>query len=440
MRARPAHISISLLALAAIASLAVSCARDLPTAAPRSVETRAGARHLTGQDISQEIVVTLAPGAHAVDVASTYGAVLLLADDQRRVAVLHAGPADDATDLRTRLASDPRITTTESNRYLQPAESRQKSFAFDDGLGTPQTYNAQPAAESMHLGAAHLTSLGDGVRVAILDTGIDATHPYLAGRVVAQHDFIDDDADASEHPLGLDTNGDGEIDEAFGHGTHIAGIVGLTAPAAQLVVGRVLDSDGIGDVVTVAQGIRWAVSQGAQVINLSLGALEESDAIEDAIEDAQQAGVVVVAAVGNWGSETPREFPASMPGVAAIAACDAYGVPAEWTSYEPYVALSAPGVAIRSTYPGGGYRLWSGTSMSVPFVAGTAALLRQVHPDWSAWQVMIRIRGSVAPLQYVPATAVGKLGSGMLDVGAALAPDAVANEDDGGGDVTPVRH
>jgi subtilisin family serine protease len=191
----------------------------------------------------------------------------------------------------------------------------------------------------------------------------------------------------------------------------------------------VLDADGVGDVVTVAAGIRWAVGQGANVINLSLGSLQFSHAIEEALEEAEQHGVIVVASAGNWGAELPMEFPARDPHAIAIAASDAFGAPAPWTSYAVYVKLSAPGVAIRSAAPGGGYRMWSGTSMSTPFVAGTAALLLQLHPSWPAYGVMARLADAAAPMNGLSAAQFGKLGAGMLDAGAALAPDAPTDED-----------
>src|SRR5262249_15756207 len=144
----------------------------------------------------------------------------------------------------------------------------------------------QPAAAAMHLSLAHVISSGEGVRVAILDTGIDPTHPAFAGRIATSWDFLNEQPGATDVAEGLDTNGDGVVDEAWGHGTHVAGIVTLTAPAAQLLIGRVLDSDGQGDVITVACGIRWAIANGARVINLSLGSLSDSPAIRSALAEA----------------------------------------------------------------------------------------------------------------------------------------------------------
>ena len=425
MRARTAHIPALHLAAAIASLLASSCSRQLPTALSRSTPARAHVQRFTGSPIGGEIVITLAPGADAAAVAASYGATILHDDAGQGIISLAPEATGSVSGLLGQLAGDPRIMSSESNTYLQTAESRQQSFAFDDGLSTPQTYVEQPAAEVLHLANAHGTATGMGVKVALLDTGIDPDHPAIAGHVAAAYDFVLEQPGATEVAGGVDTNNDGVADGAWGHGTHLAGIVMLTAPDAQLLVGRVLDSDGVGDVVTVAAGIRWAVAQGADVINLSLGTLGSSSAIKAALEEAEEHHVIVIASAGNLGAEFPQEYPARSPDAVAIAACDAYGAPAPWTSYATYVKLSAPGVGIRSTYPGGEYRLWSGTSMAAPFVAGTAALLLEKHPSWSEYYVMQRIRENAAPLNSVSDTQSGKLGAGMLDVGAALAPDAI---------------
>jgi len=421
MRARLASTSSLVLALAA-ALLACSCARELPTAA--RVTTSARAHSFATRELDQEVVITVAKGAHADSIAASYSAVLVTSDPQTSMASLAPGQGDTPSSLLAELSADPRVSTSEPNVFFEPAEARQKSFAFDDGHETPSSYAAQPAASAMHFDLAHSIASGAGVRVAILDTGIDPTHPVFAGRIADTWDFIDDQPGAIDVQEGVDTNGDGVVDEAWGHGTHVAGLVALTAPGAQLLIGRVLDSDGQGDVVTVASGIQWAISEGARVINLSLGSLSDSPAIRGAICQARQRGIIVVAAAGNMGTELPPEYPAAYPQVDAVAASDVYAVPAPWTSYGTFVDVSAPGIAIRSAYPGNTYRLWSGTSMSTPFLSGAAALLLSLHPDWQNDDVLQRVQETVQRLNSVPAYEFGKLGAGMLDVGAALAPDA----------------
>ncbi len=413
--------------LAILAAFAASCARHLPTAptalsgaerdpAPRVSPMRAASAE-------DEVVATLAPGTDAAAVATSYGATLI-EDQDWGCARFSPGAGETPDALVLRMAGDPRLITSERNATLEPAETRaQEPYAADDGHGSPDTYANQPATGAIRLAYAHLWSRGDGVRVAILDTGAELGHPAFAGRIVEGWDFIGKDAVPADAPDGLDNDADGRVDEAVGHGTHVAGIVALTAPRSQLLIARVLDSDGRGDVMSVASGIRWALSHGARVINLSLGMLKNSDAIQYLLEGAESQGVVVVASAGNWGAEDPREFPSTSSHALGIAAVNAQAEPASFTSFGDHIALCAPGVGVRSAFPGGGYWVWSGTSMSTPFVAGTAALLLARHPEWGVTQVLDRLDQTARPLSGASPAQQGKLGSGALDAGAALAPD-----------------
>ena len=409
----------TLVVVSLLAFGAASCGRSLTTpVAPARAAAGARTNDVTGS----EVVVTLVAGADAEALASRYGAVVVESAPGAQVATLRPGPGQGLVDFQQMLASDSSVVTVEPNGWLETAESRQQSFAFDDGFETPAAFVGQPAAAALHLGAAQAVATGRGVTVAILDTGIDPNHPLLSGVYAGGVDLVDHDDDPTETPDGLDNDGDGQVDEAFGHGTHVAGIIHLVAPEARLLAVRVLDEDGVGDLLRVVAGVRWAMQHGAKVINLSLGALQRSQAVERALEDAESRGIVVVVSAGNWGSDTPVEFPASSSSVAAIAAVDAAGNAASFSSYGAYVALAAPGVAIRSTYPGGDFRLWSGTSMSSPFVAGTCALLAELHPGWTRSDMLARIGSTAGHID-----ADGRaFGAGSLDVGAALAPDGPA--------------
>src|SRR4029077_2445954 len=164
----------------------------------------------------------------------------------------------------------------------------------------------------------------------------------------------------------------------------------------------------------------WSVDHGAKVINLSLGTLGKSPALQRALEEAQAGGVITVVSARNWGDDKPVEFPASSPHVAAVGAVDASSRRASFTSFGTMVALAAPGVAVRSSSPGGGYRLWSGTSMSAPFVAGTCALLAEVHPAWTLDDMLTRLASVAGRIRTRDGA---ELGAGTLNAGAALAPD-----------------
>jgi len=370
--------------------------------------------------LAGQVVITLAAGASPDSVVADRGGTILEWEDEEQFATLSPPPGLSVSAYIARLLADPRVVTAEPNESLEDAESRQQSFAFDDGFGSPTTYREQSASRTIGLDEAQAVSLGAGVRIAILDTGADLTHPALAGHIVGGVDFVQGDASPAEETNGLDDDGDGRIDEAFGHGTHVAGLVALVAPQADLLIVRVLDADGRGDITNVAAGLRWAVNNGAQVINLSLGMLRSSDAIQDAMDDAEGQGVLVIASAGNWGAESPQEYPARSSHASAIAACDSLRTPASFTSFAGYVRLSGPGVGVRSAYPGGQYRLWSGTSMSAPLVSGTAALLIAQHPTWNDQEVLRQMQDRSRPMTGVSAAQMGKLGAGALHAGDAV--------------------
>ena len=417
-------------ALLALALVATSCSRSLPTAPTAPRVGRGTVDEFATAGLENQVVVTLAPGADASSLATQYGAVLVNSELDERTAALRPISGLTASGLMDALAADGRVETAEPNGWLEPAEARQQSFAFDDGHGAPQTFLEQPAAAQLHLDQAHDVATGLGVKVAIIDTGADLQHPMLRRSIVGGWDFVDNDANPTDQKDFIDNNRNGVVDEAFGHGTHVAGLVHLVAPESQLLIVRVLDADGRGDIVNVAAGVRWAVEQGAKVINLSLGSTKNSDALQNVLEDAALAGVTVVAAAGNQAAPSV-DFPGRSSKVIGVAAVDADDAGAPFSSFDhSNVALSAPGVGIRSTFPGGGFKLWTGTSMSSPFVTGAAALLAEIHPAWSLEDMTARLQSTCNAITSVPVNPdpskqaqIRDFGSGALDVGAALAPD-----------------
>ena len=257
----------------------------------------------------------------------------------------------------------------------------------------PDLFPAQFAAATLGLNDAHLTSTGQGTVVAVLDTGIDATHPQLQGRVLAGgYNFIDNNGNTADVGNGVDDDGDGLVDELVGHGTFVASLVTLVAPDARILPVRVLNGDGVGSDWSVALGIQYAIDHGVEVINLSLSSTHESEIIEEAVERAADLGIVTVSAAGNFGTDIPQ-FPAVESPVLGVAAVDEQDVKASFSNYNEDLTIAAPGAnanpgqpdplhSIIGALPGGMYGMWEGTSFATALVSGGAALLRAQHPEW----------------------------------------------------------
>ncbi|MFH9009751.1 type VII secretion-associated serine protease mycosin [Streptomyces sp. NPDC017943] len=238
------------------------------------------------------------------------------------------------------------------------------------------------------------TEKGKGVRVAVIDTGVDDRNRQLAGAVdkAAGRDLLGKGGDPTKDEVGHGTKVAGIIAARPAEGT---GFVGL-APAATIIPIRQNDADSNGDSDTMARAIAHAVAQGADVINISQDTtkpLSGDSTLARAVRKALAAKVVVVASAGNDGLDgKPKEtYPAAFDGVLAVASSDRNNERAAFSQSGSFVGVAAPGVDIVSTVPGGGQCTDSGTSFSAPFVAGVAALLKEKHPAWSPAQIVTQI-------------------------------------------------
>lgn len=216
-------------------------------------------------------------------------------------------------------------------------------------------------------------NMGAGVKVAVLDTGVDYTHADLDGNWAGGYDFINVDNDPMD-------------DSTSGHGTHCAGIIAAergndtgvigVAPLAQLYGVKVLDASGYGDYSTIIQGLQWCVNNNIQIASMSLGGTVDSQILKDACAAAYTAGVLVVAAAGNSGMGTDTvQFPAKYDSVIAVGSTDSMNLRSSFSSTGPALELAAPGSGIYSTLPGNRVGSMSGTSMACPQIAGVAALV-----------------------------------------------------------------
>ncbi|RIV36164.1 type VII secretion-associated serine protease mycosin [Micromonospora radicis] len=243
---------------------------------------------------------------------------------------------------------------------------------------------------------------GSGVIVAVVDSGVDRAHPQLAGRVLTGTDL-------------LDPGGDGTRD-CVGHGTGVASVIAAAprggvafrglAPHARILPIRVSEQqvvDGRGTGRTVGPGdfaraIRWAADNGADVVNLSVVLYADHPAVRSAVAYALARDVVVVAAAGNLHADgDPRPFPAAYPGVLGVGAVGADGVRAAFSPVGSYVDVVAPGTDVLIAAPRQGHHRAEGTSYAAPFVAATAALLRQYRPELTAEEVAGQIVATADP-------------------------------------------
>jgi len=325
-----------------------------------------------------------------------------------------------AVDLVQQLRSDSgNVEWSEPNFYLESPEKPGEPMVDDDGDGIflpASDYLNQPAVGQVELAASHQFATGSGIKIALLDTGLNSEHPAFAGGNIVMGNGDVETRD------GKDTDGDGRKDEAYGHGTHVAGIVRLAAPGATLIVIKVMDDDGWGGAWGVIKGIVDAVDRhGANVINCGFGLSRDFRPLALAIRYASYHDVVVVAPAGNNGNNAPR-YPAAWTEVISVTSVDKHDKLADFSNWHPTVDLSAPGVSIVSAMPApaglGVYAMSSGGSMATAWVSAAAALVRQRFPGEPAEDVANRLRTGSVPIDdsHTP----GQIGSGRLSMLGAL--------------------
>lgn len=338
---------------------------------------------------------------------------------------------DDGVGLAAlRVARDPAVLSAEPDATgavaLAPNDTL---FLTDPGFGIGQ----------WGLRATHVDRAWDRVRgvrsviVAVIDTGIDAGHPDLAGVALPGAAFVSSPDPSCVPGSTIDDNG---------HGTHVAGLIAANGNNGIGIAGvafgvsilpvKALDCTGAGLLSDVASAVIWATDHGARIINISLGSSAAQATFHDAIRYALGHNVFVVAAAGNCGTPSARcgsidepQYPGAYPEVFAVAATDQSDGHAGFSNQSPYVAVSAPGVRILSTTPtypttlsranvgATGYAAFSGTSQAAPLVAGVAALMLSVDPSQTPAQLADRLRSTAADLG--PAGPDPAFGAGRVD-------------------------
>jgi subtilisin len=377
----------------------------------------AAAVHAEGNEPVRKIVVFDAsvPAAERVRVAQASGGRVIRELPMINAVVVEAHPGVMAA-CETRLHQSPSVMRVDADpkinwllsQTMAPALPAMPAFKFAPArpktTEPPTTREIPWGIQRVNAPAAWSTTRGQGVKVVVIDTGIDYDHPNLKANVkggwnaiTKKDDFRDDN----------------------GHGSHcsgtIAGVDGATgvvgvAPKVDLYGVKVLDADGSGTFDDVIAGMQWAVDHHMQVASMSLGASQGNDSLKAAVAAMVKGGVVLIAAAGNSGSTVG--YPAAYAGAIAIAAMDSSDKVAYFSSRGPEVALIAPGVDVKSTYKDGGYDTLSGTSMATPHVSGLAALAIAAKGVSGYEGVRAALAGAASPLKDVPVT---QQGAGVVD-------------------------
>ncbi|MBI6545979.1 MAG: S8 family serine peptidase [Cyanobacteria bacterium NC_groundwater_1444_Ag_S-0.65um_54_12] len=347
--------------------------------------------------VNHEIVVRLEPG-------SSPGAELTETGPDTYLYRLSAGESIESA--MQKLEARPEVIAASQNILFHAVEAAAAMSVPNDTLFAEQWYLRTIDAQT-----AWSKAKGKAVVVAVLDSGIAAGHPDLADRILAGRSFVP----GSAKPV-----------DDFGHGTHVAGLIGAiannafgiagVAPDVRILPIKVLNEEGIGKLDQIVAGIRYAQAAGAQIINMSFASSLPSALQDQVISEGIQAGIVMVAAAGNEGTDAPM-YPAGIPGVLAIGATDKSDKRTAFSNGGEHVKLAAPGIEIVSTIPEqlGAFGAKSGTSMATPIVAGAVATLLAMNPALTPGEIANLLHETGQPTKgFAPAT------TRRLDFGAAM--------------------
>ncbi len=352
----------------------------------------------------RELVVLVATDGAADVVAELTRRHRLVAEERHAIALaggtlVRFGLADNRPleDVLAAVARDPRVLLAQPNF----------TFATSDA-GVAPARLLQYAPGKIRVADAHALARGAGVRLAILDTGIDTNHPEIAGIVAATFDALNDGRVAAE-----------------AHGTAIAGIIGSrsrlqgVAPEVSILSVRAFAGGGAGaatsTTMALAKGIDWAFAQKARLFNLSFAGPDDP-LLARVIDTAARQGSIFIAAAGNGGPQAAPAYPGAYGNVIAVTATDDSDRLFARAALGPHVAIAAPGVDILAAAPGGGYDVSSGTSLAAAHVSGVVALMLQRQPSLTLTQIREVLAQTASKLD---TTAPGRTGAGLIDAAAA---------------------
>ena len=361
MNSRPWLLGVPLLCLAA-------CSSTSNPHSPDSVQKFIGTRTVAAliPSTSDVYIVKIEPGTNPEQFAASLGLSLVRVLDEDTIVV--SGVQDESV-----LENDADVSSFEQNQEVALAFGQELTMGFFEGVGFKASdLDSSQVMNPRDLLLVHSQWSGQGIRVAIIDTGADGEHPWLVHRIGPSEHC--EDLGWLESANGIDDDNDGDIDEAYGHGTMVAGIVAQLAPEAQLISIRALNSDGIGSLADILTAMDALILDDVDVLNLSLSLSQYSELFETRLGRLRAAGISIVAAAGNQAAATA--FPASSALTVGVAALDGASNLAGFTNAGPDCELAASGVGILSSFPENQLGWGDGTSFAAPIVAGAIALLK----------------------------------------------------------------
>ncbi len=353
----------------------------------------------------REVIVTLEQGATAntvyelgqdlgLDGDTFYTSTLL----STRIVRFRISDTRTVAEVVRQLATDVRVQLAQPNNVFTANQTAAKP------LPVPQY-----APQKLHLDEAHKLALGKRVKIAIIDTAIDASHPVFGGAITSIFDALGE------------TKPEAEL-----HGTFIAGVVGArsglmgVAPDANVLSVRAFSgtasSAAQSNTLVILKGLDWAVLNGARIVNMSFSGPNDP-LLGQAIAAAVKRGVVIVAAAGNGGPDAPPAYPGAYPNVIAVTAIDSKDGLFKSANRGTYIAIAAPGVDIIGAAPNGAYEISTGTSMAAAHVSGIAALMLEKSPRLTPKEIRDALSKSA---RQPPRLIAEDMGAGIVDAADAL--------------------
>ncbi len=355
-----------------------------------------GVNYLGGDNLYRIILTNSASALKLLEIARTIPQVAFAETDKYVVA-------------NSTSPTPPSTWTYSFDAYLPMPRPSVRTYSLCDTSPTPPstwTYSFDAYTNPSNPPVPSSSSLvnlpgnaddGSGVTVAVLDTGIDLADPNISPSLIPGVNVV-------EPGLPPNALADGRTNSLQYHGTEVAGILLQVAPAANIMPVKVLNADGVGSISNVIVGIEYAIHHGARVLNLSLGTPAKTLALSDVIAQAERAGVVVVASAGNSNTSAPA-YPASLPGVIAVAAINPDTSKSAASSYGSDISVVAPSA--------------SGTSLAAPYVSGEAAAILSLRPTATPSWVAGIIKSTAHSVDGANPQLAGELGAGLIDVSAA---------------------